>query len=261
MPSLRELQQAFADAALAPPGTAPAFATAPPAAGAERIGIYRTALFANYRNALGATYPVVRRLTGTPFFHAAVDAFVRAHPSTGGDLNVYGDAFAAFLDRYAPAAQLVYLADVARLEWALDDAQRAADAPRDPAAVLAALGTVPGPQLTTLRFALDPSCRLVASAFPVLRIWQVNQPGHDGDPRVALDEGADTLLLRRDANGVGIERIPRGDHAWLAALASGAALGPAIAVAQQADAAFDLGTALRLHIAAGTIAAVVVGAA
>jgi hypothetical protein len=257
MPSLRELQQAFADAALAPPGTPPAFATVPPAAGAERIGIYRTALYANYRNALSATYPVVRRLTGAPFFHAAVDAFVRAHPSTGGDLNVYGDAFPAFLDGYAPAADLAYLGDVARLEWALDDAQRAADAPRDPAAVLAALAAVPGPQLPALRLALDPSCRRVASAFPVLRIWQVNQPGHDGDPRVALDAGGDALLLRRDADGVGIERIGRGDHAWLEALASGMALGPAIAVAQQADAGFDLGTALRVHIAAGTIAGVV----
>ena len=75
-----------------------------------------------------ATYRVVRELVGAPFFDAAVDAFVRAHPSTGGDLNVYGGEFADFLAAYPHARDLPYLPDVARLEWALDEAHRAADA-------------------------------------------------------------------------------------------------------------------------------------
>ena len=96
MPSLRELQQRFADAVLAPHRTGPGFAIAGPAPGtdpappthaAERIGIYRNAVFANYRNALAASYPVIRRLVGEPFFNAAVDAFVRARPSRSGTSN------------------------------------------------------------------------------------------------------------------------------------------------------------------------------
>ncbi len=259
MPSLRELQQRFADAVFAPSGTPPAFAVVPHDAGAERIAIYRTALFANYRNALSATYPVVKRLTGAAFFHAAVDAFVRAHPSVSGDLNVYGGAFGDFLTAYAPAAELRYLPDVARLEWAIDEAQRAADTVRTPETVLAALTAVPGESLPELRFALDASCRLVASAYPVLRVWQVNQPDHVGDDRVMLDEGADALLVRRDPRGIALERLAAGDFAWLAALANSAPLGAAIDAAQFADASFDLGIALRTHIAAGTIAAVAAG--
>ena len=80
MPSLRELQTQFAAAVLADTGDR-----------GERIAIYRNTIFANYRNALGATYPVVLQLVGRPFFDAAVDAYVLTHPSTGGDLNVYGD--------------------------------------------------------------------------------------------------------------------------------------------------------------------------
>ncbi len=256
MPSLRELQQGFAAALLGAEGTPPPFALAPPARGDERIAIYRIAVFANYRNALGATYPVVKRLVGAPFFHAAVDAFVRLHPSTCGDLNVYGDAFAGFLESYAPAADLSYLPDVARLEWAIDEANRAPDHDCAPETVLAALAAAPPERLPALRLVLAPSCRVVASNFPIYRIWQVNQPDYEGDVRVSLDEGPVALLVRRDVQGICVERIDAGLHAWLSALAAGSPLGASIEAAQNTCATFDLGQALRTHIATGTIASV-----
>ena len=49
--------------------------------------------------------------------------------SFGRIVNRYGGDFAVFLTGYAPARELVYLADVARLEWAIDQANIAADAP------------------------------------------------------------------------------------------------------------------------------------
>jgi hypothetical protein len=258
MRSLRELQQAFADAVLAPTGIAPAFATTGRATPAERIDIYRRAVRANYRNALSATYPVVQRLVGNPFFRAAADAFALACPSRGGDLNVYGGEFGDFLASYAPAAGLPYLPDVARLEWALDEANRAPDMACVPEFVLAALASIAPHRLPTMRVRLHPSCRFVASDYAILRIWQVHQPEHDGDDRVQFDESADRLLVHRDARGTAIERTPAGDFAWLAALASGAMLAEAIEAAQRADAAFDLGEALRTHIGgrivAGTVA-------
>ena len=88
MSTLRDLQQQFADALFAGAGAAPAFAVGGADDAAPRLAIYRRAIFANYRNALRATYPVVERLVGAPFFAAAVDAYVRAHPSCCGDLNV-----------------------------------------------------------------------------------------------------------------------------------------------------------------------------
>jgi hypothetical protein len=258
MPSLRDLQQGFTAAVLAPAGTAPGFAIAGRAPAADRIGIYRNAVFANYRNALRASFPVVRRLVGEPFFNAAVDAFVQAHPSVSGDLNVYGDAFGEFLGSYPHAADLPYLADVARLEWAVDEAQRAADRVSAPDDVLAALAATPPERLPPTRLRLDPSCRLVASDFPILRIWQANQPGHENDDLVSLDEGADTLLVRRGADGVAVARTCAGEHAFLAALATGAPFGAALDAARGVDADFDLGAALRSNIAAGIIDGVVV---
>ena len=112
MPSLLETQQRFVEAVFTPDtsidmvGGSPAFAR-------DRMAIYRRTIFANYRKALSASYPVVKRLTGTPFFHAAIDAFARAQPSQSGDLNVYGEALGEFLATYPPAADLPYIPDVA----------------------------------------------------------------------------------------------------------------------------------------------------
>jgi hypothetical protein len=250
MSSLREAQRRFAAALLAPAGESTPFP-------ADRLAVYRRNAASNYRNALAATYPVVKRLVGAPFFDTAVDAYVITHPSRSGDLNIYGDRFGDFLAAYAPATALPYLPDVARLEWAIDEAHRAAEAPRVPKAVLAAFSIVPPERLAALRLRLDPSCRFVDSPYPILRIWQTNQPEHVGERRISLDDGGDALLIRRDAEGTALQRLATGEHAWLAALASGATLAPAIDAAQRVDARFDLGAVLREHIAAGTIVAVV----
>jgi hypothetical protein len=190
---------------------------------------------------------------GKAFFDAAVDAFVRARPSTSGDLNMYGGDFGDFLASYPYAADLPYLAEVARLEWAIDEAQRAAKRKRTSHEVLSALAAIPPELLPSITIGLDPSCRLVVSSLPLLHIWRVNQPDFVGDEHVDLGEGADRLLVRRDAGTVEIDRIDPGSFAFLQALASGQTLALALEAAQAADAAFDLNAALSTHVGAGTL--------
>jgi hypothetical protein len=255
MPSLREVQRGFVAAtvfddtgALAELGIV-AGALDP----AARIAIYRNNALGNYRKALAATYPVVQRLVGVSFFNAAIDAFVRAHPSARGDVNRYGGELPRFLGAYPPARELPYLRDVARLEWAIDQANIAADAPPfDPAALRA----VPEAVLGELRFVLHPSTQLVVSAYPIFHIWQVNQPGHAGDDRVDLGEGGDALLVRRASAGVVIERLATGEHAFLAALAGNRSLSDATERACGIEPSFDLAGALKRHVTAGTVVAI-----
>jgi len=256
MPSLRELQLDFADALFAGDSARPPFATIPDERVAERIAVYRRALFANYGNALGATYPVVRKLVGAAFFSAAVEAFVRDHPPTSGDLNVYGDAFPAFLDRYPHAAGLPYLGDVARLEWAQDEANRAAAADTTPEQVLAMLAAIAPERLASIRLELAQSCRFVTSRFPVLRIWRSNQESDGGGERVSLDEGGDALLIRREATGITIERIAAAEHTWLASVAAAAPLGIALDRVQATGDPFDFAAVLRARIGDGSIVGV-----
>ena len=150
-----------------------------------------------------------------------------------------------------------YLPDVARLEWAIDEANRAADSRFAPDAVLGALSSRAAEELSGLRLRIEPSCRLVASEFPLLRIWQVNQPEYGGDLQVDFAAGPDHLRIRRElegTKGVVIERLPAGDFAWLSALSEGATLAEAIERAREADGSFDLQTALQAFIGDGTIA-------
>jgi len=238
-PSLHELQRRFAAALLDEHSEG-------------GLAVYRNTVFTNYHNALAATFRVVRELTGIAFFDAAVDAFVLAHPSTGGDLNVYGGAFAEFLAGYEHAKDLPYLPDVARLEWALDEASRAADSGSSPARLRAALAAVAPAAVVRVRFALDPSCRLLHSAHPVMRIWQAHQDG--AFDKVDLNAGSDHLLVRREGSAPVIERLVPADFAFLAAHASGGNLGEALEAALAFDADFELGAALPAHIASGVLA-------
>ena len=253
MLSLREQQLRFAEAILDGADGIPPIGLFRPDDVESRVAIYRNNVFSNYRNALGASYPVVCRLVGKAFFDAAVDAFVRSRPSTSGDLNAYGGDFSDFLAGYPYAAGLAYLADVARLEWAIQQAQQASESERTPQEVLSALAAIDSELLPSITIGLHPSCGLIASPFPLLHIWRVNQPSFAGDQHVDLGEGCDRLLVCRDANTVRIERLDAGTFALLRSLQSANALGAAIDVAQQADPAFELGPALSAHIGAGTI--------
>ncbi|HZZ94197.1 MAG TPA: DNA-binding domain-containing protein [Usitatibacter sp.] len=242
MPSLLELQERFAGAL---------DAATPAAVG---LDVYRNAITSNYRRALGASFPVVRQLVGGAFFHAAVDAFVAEAPPTSGDLNIYGDRFPAFLGRYEPASALAYLADVARLEWALDECARAGDVASDPREVIAAISVIEDDAIGELRLGLHPSCRLIASRFPVREIWNVHQPGHGSGLGGDLEHAAgDRLLLRRTGERCGIETLGPGEWAWLVALHAGSTFGDALAAALAQAPDFDLGTALQHRVLDGTI--------
>ncbi|MDQ6916283.1 MAG: putative DNA-binding domain-containing protein [Pseudomonadota bacterium] len=257
MPSLHELQRAFSEAAVF--GDPAAVASLGIVAGglkpAARIDIYRANVLGNFRRALAATYPVVKRLVGAPFFDAAADHFVRGHPSIRGDINRYGADFAGFLDAYPPARELAYLPDVARLEWAIDQANIARDAPPlDLTALSAVLPELHG----ELRFLLHPSAHLIVSRFPILHIWQVNQPERGADERIGLDEGGDALLVeRRPAalGGISIQQLSDAEHVFLALLAAGRPLDEAANRSAALSPEFDLAAALQRHVAGQTIVA------
>jgi hypothetical protein len=254
--SLREMQRSFSAAALF--GDAGALAELAIVAGtldvSTRIAVYRNNVLGNYRRALAATYPVVRRLVGDRGFNALIEAFVRAHPSRQGDVNRYGGELARFLSSHAPKSTLAYLPDVARVEWAIDQANIAADAPP---LDLVALGSVPAEAFGELRFELHPSAQLIASRYPIFRVWQVNQPNYAEDDHVDLGggDGGDMLLVRRATDGVTLERLGAGEHAFLAALARNACLRDAERRAADADESFDLAGVLKTHVAAQTIVA------
>jgi hypothetical protein len=252
MPSLPELQAAFARAVIDhDEGAVTDWIAAGHGLDASaRIAIYRNNVLSNYRNTLREVYPVILGLVGEPFFSRAADTYASRCPSRTGDLNDFGGELGDFLAQWPPAAQLVYLADVAKLEWAMESAFHAADAaPLD----LQALAAVPPEIFSTLRFDLHPASRIVRSPYPILRIWQVNQPGFTGDQSVQLDAGGDSLLVIRRGATVELERLSPGELALLEGLAEGMSLAEAYTHALQAEPELDLSVFLQHHVLGGTL--------
>lgn len=220
---------------------------------ARCLAVYRHNVLTNLRGALTDVFPVVQRIVGDAFFRHAADQFIHATPSQSGDLNQFGREWPAFLADYPHAKELPYLADVARLEWAWHECFHAEDAaPLD----FGRLAAIDPEKHGALFFGLHPAVRLLASAFPVMRIWQINQTDYAGDQKIDWQSGGETLLVRREGD-VGVEvviqSLPAGAWRFLYELQLRRALEAAAVAALEEDAQFDLREFLVESVQSGVI--------
>ncbi|HEX6827713.1 MAG TPA: DNA-binding domain-containing protein [Burkholderiales bacterium] len=247
MPSLPEIQRAFARAVFGEP--APDLTACIVAAGLEparRVEIYRNNVYSTLCGALRDSYPVVVKLVGREFFDQVAREFVTTHPSTSGDLHDFGGEWAEFLAGHPACRGLPYLPDVARLEWTCDRVFHAAD---HPGLAFERLAAIEPDAYAGLRFQLHPASGLVASPYPILRIWQINQDGWSGDPSVSLDQGGARVLVTRNEFALELEALPPGEFAFLDSLSRGETLSHAVSAATAEEAEFDLQQALRHGLA------------
>ena len=252
MLSLPELQQRFAAAIRDGDGAAfageiDAGANGPSAL--DRLAVYRNNWREGFRNALASGFPVLARLVGPDYFRQLALEFLAAHPSRSGDLEHIGAALPGFLERRFADSAYVYLGDVAALEWACQQVLAAAD---HAAATADALRAVDPAAYGALRFGLHPAARLLASSFPVSRIWHSNQPSAEVES-IDLTSGGEQLLVRCGAAGLELHHLRPGEFALAQALAEGSDLGDALAATHDAAPDADLASALHRLIAVGAL--------
>lgn len=214
----------------------------------RRFSVYRNNVKASLIATLTAKFPVIHRLVGEEFFEATTLVFVERHPPRSPVLAEYGAAFASFLESFEPASDLPYLADVARLEWARQEAFHAANAKPVPIECLAAFAAG---DLESTRLTLHPATLLVASPWPIVSIWTTNTFDEDVQ-RIGPDRPGEVALVTRPDQDVFIRLLPPGADLLVAALADGASLGEAMA---RAPDGFDLATTLALLFSAGAVSA------
>lgn len=215
-----------------------------------RFAVYRNNVVASLVGALRAKFPATARIVGDEFFAAMARVFVTTRPPRTRILHVYGDDFGDFIEGFAPAAELPYLADVARLEAARTRAHHAADAKPMQAAAFAAVE--PG-AIGRMRLTLHPSLEVVRSRHPVVTIWMMNAGESELAP-VDENEPEDALIVRPGMQ-VTVRKLPAGGAALLLALASGATLAEAASCAATDDPGFDLTTNLAGMILSGAVTA------
>jgi len=251
MPSLRELQIQVTDALLGA-GLVPVdgLIAGPRDRAERRFGVYANTVRGNFRDALHSTYPAVRRLVGEDYFRQTAREFQSRRPSSSGDLAHCGLGFPDFLAQLHTDDEFAYLADVARLEWLVQESLLEAEhALLD----LASLARVPPGAYDGLRFELHPTVRLFESRFPALAIWEVNVGSDAEPPMIDLRSGEDRLAIVRQRLQPQFHRLNAGEHRFLQAFARGECFRAAVERGGQGDAAFDAAAALQRFVAAGAV--------
>jgi hypothetical protein len=241
VPTLLEVQRAMRASLL---GNDDGAAAAMLAEEPDRLNIYRNTFVAGVTKALRLAYPAVHRLVGADFFDGAAGLFIAQCPPRAAWLDEYGAEFPEFLSNFQPAATLVYLADVASLEWAVSRALHAADAePLD----LARLAALSPDEQAGVSFVPHPSVALLRTDYPADVIWR-GVLGADDAALAAVDLGSGPVHLMVARLAAGIETFRLNETAWrfAAALCDGRPLETALAEA--GDGADVL---LAEHLAAG----------
>ena len=203
--------------------------------------------------ALGAAFPTVAPLLGEVSFAALARAFWQARPPLLGDLAQWGAELPAFIADSEQLAEEPYLADVARLDWAVHQSEGAADAPAEPQALQRLVQADP----SALRLRLRPGCALLASPFPVVTIRAAHrstEPDRFAPVRAALAAGAgETAWVWRQGWRVAVLALAPADAAFIAALLADLSLGAAL---DAAPAEFDFGAWLTAAVQQGWLAGV-----
>jgi hypothetical protein len=186
-----------------------------------RLDVYRNNVAVGLCDVLADIFPVVRRLVGADFFAGMAQVYAKKCRPASPVLAEYGQTFGDFIDAFAPARGVPYLADVARLERAWLDAYHAEDqAPLS----IAALTEIAGTDLDDLVVILHPSAWLLNFSGPAVSIWQAHQDNQSPDLS-GLSDQAELALIVRPHMDVHVHTLSKAGFLFAQQLAEGKSLG------------------------------------
>jgi hypothetical protein len=196
---------AAAPAALSLPGVRSA------AHAQARWRVVHDMMWLRHAQALEATYPHTRAALGALVFRRAAARFIEAHPTAHHDLEDAGAAFPAFLAG-EPAAQTRACAGLARIEWAVCCAFRAADPERAVPSDIAAATLALAPATHVVALTTEEAAAARA-AYPRL----ATATASDGD-------AGQSVLVHRPTTRVRVTGVAPEHRALFACAARGASL-------------------------------------
>lgn len=208
---------------------------------ATAVDIYRNNYHGNLYDALAGAYPVIEQLVGKDFFRMMTRQFIAQYPSRSGNLHHYGLEMAVFITGFPPAQGLLYLPDVAALEWACHCAYFASDAAT---LDINRLSQIPPDCYADLTLITHPAYHVVRSRYPVAAIWNAHQPDAPVDFRIDLDSGPCVALVSRIDDVIHVSELTEADFAWLLSIQAGTPLGMATGAILKQYPYFDLQAAL-----------------
>ena len=185
----------------------------------QRVAIYQNNYREIYRKTLAASFPVIEGLVGEACFEGLASKYTRTHPSRCGDLQRFGEDFPAFLDRTYGDSRFRYLPGVSELEWALEEVHLERD---ELPLAISEFVRFNEDDYGNLVFTARRAVRLLQSRYPVLSIWQANQPGSTA--HVDLNRGGENVAVIRRGNDLQMHLLDEATFSLASELTLGAPL-------------------------------------
>lgn len=147
-----------------------------PLTATERWDIYANMYFYRIRDCLKDEFAAVVGVIGEANFHNLATDYLLAHPPSHFSLRYIGQYLPGFTETHELGERWPYLADLARLEYAITDAFDAPDAEPLRADELTKID--PG-EWPALRFSVTPSLRLLRLDWPIGAVWSAVKDGKE----------------------------------------------------------------------------------
>ncbi|KTC86855.1 DNA-binding domain-containing protein [Legionella brunensis] len=214
-----------------------------------RLQIYQNNFNELVKETLKGIYPTVHSLVGADFFGSVTQHYSKNYPSHSGDLAQFGKQFPNFLADFIPTKGLIYLPEVARLDWAYHEVFHAAE---PPVFAIEKLQAIPEEQYGRIKFALHPASRILMCQFPILKIWEICQ-NENNEESVNLDIGGDDILVIRRQLKIEFEKLSKGEATLLTALGKGLTFTQACVLALEVEPEYNINSHLQHCLFSGII--------
>lgn len=176
-----------------------------------RLNIYRNNVFGNFESVLSSTFEVVKKIVGEKYFQQLITEYIKNYPSKSGNLDLYGESFAKLIKKQLSQHRLLYLEDVAKIEFLYHKSYFAKNAKKS--FDLEKFKKLKPQDYQNLTFKLHPSCYLISSNFPIYEIWQNNL--NNSKKQIKVIEKEQFLLIDRSLNQSKISKISQAEYLFL----------------------------------------------
>lgn len=217
---------------------------------AAGLRAYQLNARATAQRVIAAHFPTLQAMLGEDALQSLAVRLWQESPPRTGDLGEWGEALPELIARHPALQAWPWLTHCARLEWARQRCERAADAQLE----TASLHLLAEAEPEQLYMALKPCLQLVDASWPVLALWQAHQgpvDTHEEAARLALqDASAQAVVVWRNPAQLQMAALPSADARWMASLITQPDQ-PLSAQLNQAPSGFDFSVWLHQAVSQG----------
>ena len=241
---------AFAPALLDPDVEIPAGMVGPDGLPApKRFSVYRNNVVVSLMEAMGETFPSVKKIIGEENFTTVARIFIANHPPKTAMMQAYGGDFPLFLQNFKPLENSPFVVDVANLEKVWIEAYHARDAqPLDGAK----LGEIDPELLMGVKFDIHPATSLINSDYALHELFSSRYDNGDSQTfNYNKNPAPEAVLVTRPQLIVEVHPLDHANAVFFNTIIAQKSLGEAIENALQIDSEFNASEAITLMLTSG----------